>query len=49
MQIQLVIFDLGRVLIRIHDDWATAGRAVGVEVTPEQAARSPRRRHRGRA
>lgn len=39
MQIQLVIFDLGRVLIRIHDDWATAGRAVGVEVTPEQAAR----------
>lgn len=37
MNIQLVIFDLGRVLIRIHDDWVSAARAVGVTWTEAHA------------
>lgn len=32
----MVVFDLGRVLIRIHDSWMQASTAVGVDITPEQ-------------
>lgn len=39
MTIELVIFDLGRVLIAIQDDWASAAKAAGIAWTEEQTSR----------
>jgi HAD superfamily hydrolase (TIGR01509 family) len=35
-RIQLVVFDLGRVLLRICDDWREACRRAGVSIPPER-------------
>jgi putative hydrolase of the HAD superfamily len=37
--VEIVIFDLGRVLVRICDDWPHACRVAGVGIAPDVAAR----------
>lgn len=46
MDIQLVIFDLGYVLIRIHPHWQSAAQAVGFDLTDEHDVGMARYRER---